>query len=91
VSRATHVGDCRTGSTSKSLFASYGHAPEQLPELCTRAEGSSSIAPRKFALQLRIYHALRLDAERRRHFIRLDVRMPNAKRMVSLPSQPGTG
>jgi hypothetical protein len=70
--RTWGVGDCRKGSTSKSLFASYGHAPEQLPELCTRAEGSSSIAPRKSALQLRIYHgasrATRASAEARRVF-----------------------
>jgi hypothetical protein len=70
--RTWKVGDCRTGSTSKSLSASYGHALEQLPELCTRAEGSSSIAPRKFALRLRIYHgasrATHASAEARRVF-----------------------
>ena len=42
------------------------------PELCTRAEGRSSIAPRKFALRLRIYQsasrATHASAEARRVF-----------------------
>src|SRR6184192_401852 len=47
---------CRLVTGVQTCALPISHALELLPELCTRAEGSSSIAPRKFALTLRSYH-----------------------------------